>query len=142
MHNKVQLQKYNLLIAWWRFYFFILTHSKAHAKITKSIKKVNGKLYKIATLTISSMLSTSVNAMQCILLLPFPYAERCGQGEKKVWLKANMESFDVGPWKISVIKSHILKSKCEEGSSTSGEPCGKCNVCRYWIIDTLLRLFL
>ncbi|XP_011402613.1 PREDICTED: TIP41-like protein isoform X2 [Amphimedon queenslandica] len=42
-----------------------------------------------------------------------------------------MESFDVGPWKISVIKSHILKSKCEGGSPNSDESCGKCNVCRY-----------
>lgn len=44
---------------------------------------------------------------------------------------AHMESFSAGPWNISAIKSHILRSKCEEVPAASGDSCGSCNVCRY-----------
>lgn len=43
--------------------------------------------------------------------------------------------FSVGPWTITVIKGHILRSKCEESVS---QPCNTCSVCRYNIYCTVV----
>ena len=58
------------------------------------------------------------------------------------------QSFEAGPWKIEVAKSHILRSKCENGleqgcpQAPDGEPSSKrCNVCRSAQRSKIILLF-
>ena len=45
--------------------------------------------------------------------------------------KVSEREFDAGPWKISVRKSHILKSVCELGSDQGcGDKEEACHVCK------------
>ena len=49
--------------------------------------------------------------------------------------KAEERTFEAGPWRISVRKSHILRSVCErgrdQGCEEEEEPC---TVCRYGLV--------
>ena len=46
---------------------------------------------------------------------------------------ASRNEFEAGPWRILVVKSHILRSSCERGKEEGCEPGagGVCSVCRW-----------
>lgn len=51
-----------------------------------------------------------------------------------LFLVMDSSSFDFGPWRLTVTKSRILRSKCEkgldQGCPIDSDSKEKCNVCR------------